>query len=133
MPSVASKPEDLAAIWRDILQNDKKSWVLFEHGTCVILMEPTGDLAAQATEFLSKWGPVHVATPSADFQCMELDGEPVSGWIVAGQHPDVLNYILPEDAERAGSGDLQVGLLGRSNRDADGNELKVIHVEDNRA
>lgn len=133
MPSGEPKQEELAAIWRDILQNDKKSWVLFEHGTCVILMEPAGDPAAQATEFLSKWGPVHVATPSADFQCMELDGEPVSGWIVAGQHPDVLNYILPEDAERAGSGDLQVGLLGRSNRDADGNGLKVIHVDDNRA
>jgi len=35
---------DLIKAWRDTINGPNKSWVLFENGTCVILMEPEADL-----------------------------------------------------------------------------------------
>ncbi|GAB3965995.1 hypothetical protein GCM10029978_030120 [Actinoallomurus acanthiterrae] len=49
---------ELVETWRRIIIGDHKSWVLFANGTCVILMEPEEDLAAQATEILREYGPV---------------------------------------------------------------------------
>lgn len=57
-------PQTLVDIWREIIVGDEKSWVLFENGTCVILMEPGADLAAQATQIIREWGPVHAGSPS---------------------------------------------------------------------
>ncbi|KAJ5177115.1 uncharacterized protein N7482_002992 [Penicillium canariense] len=117
-------------IWRTIL-GDQKSWVLFEHGTCVIFPEPGTDLAAQASEFLSTWGPVAVGTSAADFNVIELDN-PLTGWVVTGHSPDVLNYVSPQDVTESEPPDFLVGLYGRGNRDQDAHSLKVIHIEDNR-
>jgi hypothetical protein len=122
--------EDLIAIWRGIIQGDSKSWVLFEHGTCVILMQPQTDLAAQATALLAEWGPVQVATPSADFNVVELANSP--GWVVTCHHPDILVYVPMDDENTAGTSDVVIGLIGRSERDQDAKELNVIHVEDKR-
>ena len=118
-------------IWRAILDNDQKSWVLFEHGTCVIFTEPTSstDLVADACKILSTWGPVMAGTPAADFNVIDLD-DPLTGWVVTGHHPDVLNYVS-QDSTESGTPDVIVGLLGRGNRDQDAHSLKVIHIEDN--
>lgn len=121
--------EELVAVWRGVIRGDHKSWVLFEHGTCVILMEPEDDLAVQATGLLREFGPVHAGTPAGDFGTIDLDAAP--GWAVYGHHNDVLTYVAPEEAGDEPS-DLAVGLLGRSKRDRDGRELTVVHVEDRR-
>lgn len=122
-------PEPLVNIWREIIVGDTKSWVLFENGTCVILMEPGEDLAAQATEIIREWGPVYVGSPAADFSVITL--EDAAGWVITGHHPDVLTYVGPEEVGLEPS-ELAVGLAGRSQRDADGLEPHVIHVEDRR-
>jgi hypothetical protein len=119
---------NLVDVWRRIIVGEGKSWVLFEHGTCVILMEPGADLAAQATEILREFGPVYAGSPAGDFTTITLEDHP--GWVVTGHHPDVLNYVAPQEAPEAT--DLTVGLLGRSKRDQDGREPKVVHVEDKR-
>ena len=49
--------------WRQIIVGEGKSWVLFAHSTCVILMQPEEDLEAQAIDLLREWGPVHVGSP----------------------------------------------------------------------
>jgi len=119
----------LVDAWRRIIKGDHKSWVLFEHGTCVILMEPEQDLAAQARAIMAEWGPVHAGTPAGDFGVIHLqDG---SGWAVYGHHPDMLTYVSrdelgPDPAEVA------IGLHGRSKRDEDARTLSVVHVEDKR-
>ncbi len=118
-------------IWRAILDDDQKSWVLFEHGTCVIFVEPRTDLAAQASKILSTWGPVIVGTPSADFNVIDLDN-PLTGWVVTGHHPDVLNYVSPQDFKESEPPNFLVGILGRGNREQDAHSLKVIHIEDSR-
>ncbi|OLT20419.1 hypothetical protein BJF79_47350 [Actinomadura sp. CNU-125] len=121
--------EELVEVWRGVIMGDTKSWVLFEHGTCVILMEPEDDLALQAIGLLREFGPVQGGTSAGDFGTIDLDAAP--GWAVYGHHNDVLTYVAPEEAGDEPS-DLAVGLLGRSKRDRDGRELTVVHVEDKR-
>ncbi|MEU5877455.1 hypothetical protein [Spirillospora sp. NPDC047279] len=119
---------EMVEVWRQIILGEQKSWVLFENGTCVILMEPEGDLAAQATEILREYGPVHVGSPAADFGTIDLEAAP--GWVVYGHHDDVLNYVSPD--EIGSPEDVVIGLLGRSKRDRDGHGLTIVHVEDKR-
>jgi len=114
---------------RRIIVGEGKSWVLFEHGTCVILKaaSPEG-LEEQATALLKEWGPVVVGTPAGDFDVVALQDDP--GWVVTCHHPDILTYVgadeFPEGAEL---NDLIIGLLGRSRRHQDAEELEVVHVE----
>ncbi|BCJ40278.1 hypothetical protein GCM10010168_31360 [Actinoplanes ianthinogenes] len=117
-----------AAIWRRIIVGEHKSWVVFEHGTCVVLTAPAQDLAAQATEILREFGPVQAGTPAGDFDTITLSEAP--GWVVTGHHPDVLTYVAPGEPPEESA--LHVGLTGRAKRDRDGRELTVVHVEDRR-
>ncbi|MFP3960921.1 hypothetical protein SMC26_01190 [Actinomadura fulvescens] len=119
---------EMVDVWRRVIVGDEKSWVMFENGTCVILMEPEDDLAAQATEILREYGPVEAGSPAADFGTIDLEVDP--GWVVYGHHNDVLNYVSPEEVEAPE--DVVIGLLGRSKRDQDGHALTVVHVEDKR-
>jgi hypothetical protein len=118
----------LVDTWRKIIVGEGKSWVLFAHGTCVILMAPSQDLAAQATALLKEWGPVVVGTPAGDFDVIELQAAP--GWVVTSHHPDILTYVGPEEFEEGQvPQDMIIGLTGRSKRDQDAAELQVIHIE----
>jgi hypothetical protein len=115
-------------VWRRIIVGDHKSWVLFAHDTCVVLVDPGEDLVAQAVDILREYGPVHAGGPAGDFNVITLDVPP--GWVVTGHHPDVLTYVAPDEVGRPD--DLAVGLTGRGKRDQDGHELQVVHVEDHR-
>ena len=101
--------------------------MLFENGTCVILLEPEKDLAKQAKEILSKWGKVQIGTPSADFGIITLDSG--DGYAVSCHHPEIFTLILKEQGLDE---DFKIGIEGRSHRDCDAEELKVIHIEDKR-
>lgn len=121
----------LTDTWRRILIGPKKSWVLFENGTCVILLDPEADLAAQATTLLQRWGLVQAGGPAGDFGVVELEAAP--GWVVTGHHPDILTYVGPDEAQPSPEhGDLVIGLVGRSKRHQDAEDLRVVHVEDRR-
>jgi ribA/ribD-fused uncharacterized protein len=115
-------------LWRAVISGPEKSWVLFAAGTCVILADPTvaGDLAVLARAVLAEHGPVHVATPSADFSVIALEAG--RGWVVGGDHPDILVHVAAGEA----GGELAAGLLGRRRRADDAAGLEVIHVEDRR-
>lgn len=119
----------LVETWRSIIAGDSKSWVLFENGTCVILVQPDDDLETQAKNLLAEYGPVHAGTSAGDFSIINLRDDP--GRVVTCHHNDILTYV---GADEAGDGaqDLTIGLLGRQKRDDDAHELTVIHVEDKR-
>src|SRR5262245_49205742 len=120
---------ELIEAWRGTIKGTQKSWVLFENGTCVILMEPETDLAAQATELLREWGPVHAGSSFGDFGTIELeDGK---GWVVTCHHNDILTFVGPDEMS-PGAEDLAIGLYGRSKRGQDAEQLRVLHVEDKR-
>jgi len=121
---------DYVVIWRKVIIGDNKSWVLFEDGTCVILMEPKEDLAAQAIDIMKEYGQVHVGSASADMEITKLSNYP--GWVVTGHHPDILNYVSPDELKNDDTDDVIVGFLGRSTREADSKSLNIIHIEDKR-
>ncbi|MGC0373929.1 hypothetical protein [Streptomyces sp. SAI-229] len=120
--------ETLTAVWQRLLADPHKSWVLFEHGTCVVLTAPDGELAEQATEILRKFGPAHAGSSAGDFGV--IDPENAEGWVVTGHHDDVLTYVGPDEPQDRS--EISVGLLGRAKRHRDGTELHVVHVEDGR-
>jgi hypothetical protein len=120
---------DLIEAWRATINGPGKSWVLFENGTCVILMEPEADLAAQATALLREYGPVHAGSSFGDFSTITLeDGR---GSVVTCHHNDILTFVGPDECSPDAE-DVVVGLLGRSKRGQDAEELRVLHVEDKR-
>lgn len=114
--------------WQRILNDPRKSWVLFEHGTCVVLTAPGTDLAEQAVELLREFGPLRAGSPAGDFGVIDVRG--AEGWVVTGHHQDVLTYVTPQEIHD--ESDIAVGLCGRAKRDQDGTELRVVHVEDRR-
>jgi hypothetical protein len=119
---------ELVETWRNIIVGEGKSWVLFEHGTCVIFSSPVADPTAEATALLKEWGPVVPGTPAGDFDVIELQNHP--GWVVTCHHPDILMYVGPEEFEaREEPDDLVIGLTGRARRHQDAEELRVVHVE----
>ncbi|MFB7337736.1 hypothetical protein FNH09_36340 [Streptomyces adustus] len=124
----AVNTEMLKDIWQRLLTDPGKSWVLFEHGTCVVLTAPEGDLADQATGILREFGPVHAGSPAGDFGVIDL--KDAEGWVVTGQHNDVLTYVGPDEPHERS--DIAIGVFGRSKRHRDGTELNVVHVEDKR-
>lgn len=119
--------DDLVRAWRSIIVGEKKAWVLFENGTCVILPNATGDLAQQAIALLSEWGPVHAGSPAGDFSVVQLANSP--GWVVTCQHPDILTYVAPDELSPEPS-ELMIGIIGRGKRDDDAHELNVVHIEE---
>jgi cell wall assembly regulator SMI1 len=78
----------LIEAWRASINDPDKSWVLFENGTCVILMESEADLAVQATNLLREFGPVHAGSPAGDFSTITLENG--RGWVVTCHHNDIL-------------------------------------------
>lgn len=70
--------QHIAEIWRKIIQNSPdrrgKPWVVFRHGTCVILMEGVSskeEAITQATQIISEYGPVYAGSPAGDFNIAE--------------------------------------------------------------
>jgi len=108
------------------------AWVVFANGTC-FYTAPTDELPATSTRVeveaagkaaLRELGPVHVGSPSADFNPVRLDGwfpdEPV--WFVTFDHPAIATIVVHEGS------DLAIGLRGRSLREADHDEQRVVLV-----
>lgn len=116
--------------YKKIIVGHQKSWVLFENGTCIILMNPEKDLSSQALTLLAQYGPVQAGTPAGDFSVITLTA--TEGWSVTCHHPDIINYVSPKELG-SDKVDYKVGLLGRSKRDMDAKNPTIIHVEDKRA
>ena len=119
-------------LWRSLIVGDQKSWVMFENGTCLILMQPEANLAAQARQIMSTWGPVSMGTSAEDFEVVALP-RPLGGWIVTCHHPDMLNYVSTRDYTDPIPSEIGIGLIGRRTRDCDAHTLNVVHIEDKRA
>ena len=121
--------EQLVSIYRQIIQGPEKSWVLFAQGTCVVLPEPHDDLPAAAVQLLKDWGPVREGSSFGDFCTFELEDAP--GWIVTCHHDDIMTYVAPHEFNPDGRDAVELGLLGRTKRGQDAEELTIVHVEHN--
>jgi hypothetical protein len=123
----SGEPIDRVKVWSGVLKADK-SFVLFENGTCVVLLDPGGDLPAQAIALLKEWGPMHAGSPAGDFSVITPSQFP--GWVVTSHRAEILTYVEPGAGD--GRSQVEIGLIGRSRRDADARTLNVVHVEDRR-
>jgi hypothetical protein len=110
------------------------AWVIFENGT-VFYAFPGPDLPATASAAevtaaaaaaFDDLGPVVAGTPSADFSVNRLASWfPAEGvFFVTYGDPRLVSFVI-EDAEAT---DFAVGLLGRSNREADFTDPRVAVV-----
>lgn len=115
--------DQLINIYKKVIEPKLKNWVVFEHGTCVILYHPKDDLETEAKEVLQKYGKVHPDTSSADFTVLKVG----DGWIVTGDQPGILNYVSEDEGKNME--DYEIGLIGRDKKEMDSKELKVVHVE----
>ncbi len=122
--------DETVEVWRQLVVGKGGSWVLFSHGTCVVLAGAEGPLEQQGIELLKEWGPVAAGSPSGDFSVVILDGLP--GWVVTSHHELVNTYVRPDELDDDPA-EVDIGLLGRLKRDLDATELVVVHVEDKRA
>ncbi len=113
---------DLVNIYKKVIESKLKDWVVFEHGTCVIIYHPPKDLEAEAKDVLQKYGQVHPGSESADFTVIKVD----NGWVVAGNQPGILNYVSEDEGK--GKKDFEIGLLGRNKRGLDSQQLKVAYI-----
>lgn len=109
-------------IYKKVIDPKLTDWVVFEHGTCVIIYHPPKDLKAEAVEVLEKYGQVYPGTSTADFNVLKVD----SGWIVTGDQPGILNYVSEDEGK--GKEDYEIGLLGRNQKEQDSQKLKVVYV-----
>lgn len=109
-------------IVRGAVTNPATPWVLFENGTVVFLPEVEGDLAERAVAVLKEWGAVQSGSPAGDFGVTSLSS---GGYAVTCHHNDIMTFLGPEQE----GPEVAIGLHGRSLRDQDARELKVIHVE----
>lgn len=114
--------EELTSIYKRVIEPKLKDWVVFEHGTCVIIYHPPKDLKTEAIEVLEKYGAVAPGSLSADFTVTKID----SGWIVTGDQPGILNYVS-EDKGREKE-NYEIGLFSRNQKEQDSKELKVIYI-----
>ncbi|MEM7408333.1 MAG: hypothetical protein AAF458_23795 [Pseudomonadota bacterium] len=121
--------EGVVLTLRAVIAGDEKSWVLFQHGTCVIVMEPDPDLESQAVELLKVWGPAQPGASAGDFSTIDLGDD--AGWVVTSHHKDIFTYVAPDEAG-ADPTELSVGMYGRFKRGEDAASLTVVHVEDKR-
>jgi len=117
----------LNEIWRMILREDIKRWVIFRHGTVVVCTNPDVDIREYAIDLMKKMGIVIPGSSHGDFEVARLDD--ILGWTVHYHHPDILSYVAPEEVESPDAPDIVIGLIGRKKRAIDAQELEIIHVE----
>jgi hypothetical protein len=116
----------LIETWQELMHDSPDAWVLFRHGTCVSLAEPTEDLGSQAIDLMKQWGRVEPGTSAGDFNILKLVEDP--GWVVTSHHRAISTYVAPEELDNPNSSEVLIGLLGRSKRDLDAKELQIIQV-----
>ena len=130
LPVSEQGPLPYADTMRAVLSGPGKSFVVFSHGTVVIFVDAASelDLAGAATDLMRSFGPVHAGSPAGDFGVTVLPDD--HGFAVTSHHNDILTVV--HRTELDDHGELAVGLLGRSKRGQDAEDLSVVHVKDNR-
>ena len=77
-----------ADTWRRLYGASSQPWVLFEHGSIVLVDKDSEDAKADAIAIMKEWGPVLPGSPYADFTIRSLDSDP--GWLVLCHHWAIL-------------------------------------------
>jgi len=78
---------------------------------------------------MKEFGPVHAGGPAGDFSITKL--KLTEGWSISGHYYGMYTYVHPDELKAAGidtGKEVEIGLLGRSKRNRDGEECRIIHM-----
>lgn len=105
-----------------------KDWVLFENGTYIIFDDITQieNIETEAIKLMKEFGPVHVGGPAGDFNVIPLNE--TEGWVVSGHGYGMYTYVHPSELETASPDNITIGLYGRSKRNDDGENPKIVYI-----
>ena len=109
-----------------------KDWVLFENGTYIVFDDITQieSIENEAIKLMKEFGPVHAVGPAGDFNVISLKKN--IGWVVSGHGYGMYTYVHPSELETNSPDDITIGLYGRSKRNDDGENPKIIHVNNSK-
>ncbi|MHA2424898.1 MAG: hypothetical protein ACXAEF_08930 [Candidatus Thorarchaeota archaeon] len=128
MPQPVENVLELNAIWRSILPEEVRKWVIFKYGTTVLCLDDEKDPTDHALEVMKEHGPVVAGTPLGDFNVGLAHDNP--GWVVVYSHNDIGNYVSPEELDSDEPHTVEIGMTGRAKRQADFESLEIIHVQE---
>lgn len=121
----AAKMTDYITSWQELIC-EPYPWVVFENGTCVILVKPGENQAEEAIAILKSLNR-NSGEEFGDFGVQELDME--KGWIVTSPHPDIVSLVtFDEVPEESRNDTLAIGFHGKAKRKLDYQSCKIIHV-----
>lgn len=105
-----------------------RDWVLFENGTYIIFDKVDTNLnpKEEAIKLMKQYGPVHSGGPAGDFSVTHLNK--TEGWVVSGHGYGMYTYVNPTELESNSPSEVEIGLYGRSKRNQDGLNPKIIHI-----
>lgn len=105
-----------------------KDWVLFENGTYIIFddVSKINNIEQEALKLMKEFGPVFTGGSAGDFNVISLTK--TKGWLVTGHCYGMYTYVNPNELDSKSYDDITVGLFGRSKRDKDGKNPKIIHI-----
>lgn len=105
-----------------------QDWVLFENGTYIIFdnVDTVSNMEEEATKLMKEFGPVYAGGPAGDFSVSHLNQ--TEGWVVSGHAYGMYTYVNPKALESESPTDAEIGLHGRSKRNQDGLNPRIIHV-----
>ena len=107
-------------------------WVLFSNGTVIVFDSLTKDenIKEKAIRYMKEFGPVWPASEAADFGIVDLVS--TKGWLVTGHGYGMYTYVPPQELS-SNPHDVEIGVIGRSKRHKDSEEMKIIYVKDSGA
>lgn len=108
-----------------------QDWVLFKNDTYIIFDDITiiGNVQEEAIKLMKEFGPVFAGGPAGDFNVIHLNS--TEGWLVSGHGYGMYTYVHPSELDNEFPNDLEIGLLGRSKRNSDGENPEIIHINRN--
>lgn len=105
-----------------------KSWVLFKHGTYIIIENNENEIEKEALEKMKEFGPVHAGSPAGDFATITLKG--TEGWVISSHGYGMYTYVHPSELKKENPEDYEIGLYGRNKRELDGADLEIICISE---
>ena len=109
---------------RALLKKDRR-FVLFEHGTVVVVEDDTiEDLESYASLRLEEDTEIVSGSATGDMSVDEIEG----GWVVGSNDPDIFIFV-PHSEVTEGAQAISIGMAGRAAHGADIDDPNVVHVE----
>lgn len=105
-----------------------QDWVLFKNDTYIIFDDITtvGNVQEEAIKLMKEFGPVFAGGSAGDFNVIHLNS--TEGWLVSGHGYGMYTYVHPSELDNETPNDLEIGLLGRSKRNSDGEKPEIVHI-----